>query len=434
MQTDSDRKTVGLAAAISIGIGGMVGGGIFAVLGLSVELARGGAPLAFLLAGIVTFLTAYSYTRLSVAFPSQGGTVAYLDRAFNPGIIVGGLNLLLWLSYIIMLSLYSYAFGSYGSSFFSNSNPVIMKHVLISAIVIFITVLNSFRADIIGKAETWIVVLKILILLFFLGIGLPRTRLENIAPATWSPPLSLVAGGMIIFLAYEGFELIANTAQDIRHPQRNLPRAFLFSVIFVIILYVLISVVTVSNLSIGKIISSRDYALAEAARPFLGQFGFRLIAMAALLSTTSAINATLYGAARLSYTIARDGELPGILEKKIWHRPLEGLIITSVLTLLIANIMDLSSISTVGSAGFLIIFAAVNLGNYKLRKETRSSGWIPLLGLLACLGALSAIIWQTIRTGPARLLVLAAMIIIALSTEILYRTLSGRKIKLTEAK
>jgi amino acid transporter len=412
----------------------MVGGGIFAVLGLSVQLARGGAPLAFMLAGIVTLLTAYSYARLSVAFPSQGGTVVFLDRAFNTGIVVGGLNILLWLSYIVMLSLYSYAFGSYGASFFPQSSAVLTKHILISSIVVLITILNSFKADIIGRAETWIVVLKVLILLFFLGIGLQHARLGSIAPATWSPPLNLIAGGMIIFLAYEGFELIANTADDIRDPVRNLPRAFFCSVIFVIALYVLISIVTVSNLSIGQIISSRDYALAEAARPFLGQFGFELIAVAALLSTSSAINATLYGAARLSYTIAKDGELPTILEKRIWRRPLEGLIITSVLTLLLANTLNLSSISTVGSAGFLIIFAAVNIANYKLRRQTRSAGWISLLGFAACLCAFSAIIWKTMVSDPSRLLVLVAMIVIALATEALYRYLSGRKIKLTAIK
>jgi amino acid transporter len=434
MQGIPNQRGLSLPGAISIGIGGMVGGGIFAVLGLSVELARGGAPLGFMLAGVVTLLTAYSYTRLSVTFPSQGGTVAFLDRAFRPGILVGGLNLLLWLSYIIMLSLYSYAFGSYGASFFADSNAPLIKHIMISSSVILITVLNSFSADIIGRAETWIVALKILILLFFLGIGIESIRLENIAPPTWSPPLRLVAGGMIIFLAYEGFELIANAAHDIRRPERNLPRAFFYSVIFVIILYVLISTITVSNLSIDKIIASRDYALAEAARPFLGRFGFRLIAVAALLSTSSAINATLYGAARLSYTIAKDGELPAILEKKIWHRPLEGLIITSVLTLLIANVLNLSSISTVGSAGFLIIFAAVNIGNYKLRRQTRSKAWISLFGFFACLGALLAVIWQTLITDPARLLILAALIIFALAAEALYRISSGRKIRLTVAK
>lgn len=434
MQTDPDRRGIGLFGAISIGIGGMVGGGIFAVLGLSVQLARGGAPLAFLLGGIVTLLTAYSYTKLSVAFPDQGGTVAYLDRAFRPGILVGSLNILLWLSYIIMLSLYAYAFGSYGSSFFSGSSAALMKHLLISAIIIFITLLNFLKADIIGEAETWIVALKILILLFFLAVGLQGARLASISPNTWSPPLNLVAGGMIIFLAYEGFELIANTAGDIRQPQRNLPRAFFYSVIFVIALYVLISVVTVSSLPISKIISSRDYALAEAARPFLGSFGFQLIALAALLSTTSAINATLYGAARLSYAIAKDGELPEILERKIWHRPIEGLIITSALTLLIANTLDLSSISTVGSGGFLIIFAAVNIANYRLRTQTRSRGLISLFGFLACLAAFSAIIWQTLSTNPVRLAALAIMIALALAIETIYRAISGRRIRLTSAK
>jgi len=291
-------------------------------------------------------------------------------------------------------------------------------------------VLNFFKADIIGKAETWIVMLKILILLFFLAIGMQSTRPANLAPATWSPPLSLIAGGMIIFLAYEGFELIANTAHDIRIPQKNLPRAFFISVMFVVILYVLISIVTVSSLSIDKIISSRDYALAEAARPFLGQSGFQLIALAALLSTISAINATMYGAARLSFTIAKERELPEILEKKIWNRPLEGLIITSALTLIMANIMDLSSISTVGSAGFLIIFAAVNLANFKLREDTGSRAWISLSGFLACLGALIAVIWQTIITDPARLFILAGLVIFALAIEALYRMLSGRKIHL----
>jgi amino acid transporter len=429
-----NKRGVGLMGAVSIGVGGMVGGGIFAVLGLSVQLAHGGAPLGFLLGGIVALLTAYSYARLSATFPSQGGTVTFLDRAFRPGILVGGLNVLLWLSYIIMLSLYAYAFGSYGSSFFSPSNASLIKHILISASVILITALNSFGAEIIGKAETWIVVLKVLILLFFLAVGIHSVQTARITPATWSPPLNLIAGGMIIFLAYEGFELIANTAHDIRNPEHNLPRAFFYSVIFVIFLYVSISLVTIGNLSIDRIVSSRDYALAEAARPFLGRFGFRLIALAALLSTGSAINATLYGAARLSYTIAKDGELPAILEKRVWHHPLEGLLITSILTLLIANILDLSSISMVGSVGFLIIFAAVNFGNYKLRERTQSRGWISLLGFVACLGASLAVLWQTIVTDPARLSILAAMILLALAIEALYRIVKGRKIKLTVAK
>lgn len=102
---------IGLGEAISIGIGGMVGGGIFAVLGLAVSLARGGTPLAFLFAGIIAFLTAYSYAKLSVAFPSSGGTVNYVNKAFGINAFSGGINNLLWISYIVMLSLYAAAFG-----------------------------------------------------------------------------------------------------------------------------------------------------------------------------------------------------------------------------------------------------------------------------------------------------------------------------------
>ncbi len=427
-------KKIGFLGAVAIGIGGMVGGGIFAVLGLSAQLSGGGAPISFAIAGLISLLTAYSYSRLSVSMPSQGGTVTFLDRAFKPGLIVGGLNILLWFSYIIMLSLYSYAFGSYGSTFGPESFEPILKHILICASIILIAGLNMLSADIIGRAEIWIVGLKVTILMIFIVFGLSGINAEQVSPASWSPPLQLIAGGMIIFLAYEGFELIANTAHDIRNPGKNLPRAFFSAVIFVILLYILIAVVAVGNLPVSKIVGAKDYALAEAARPFLGHFGFMLIACAALLSTGSAINATMYGTTRLSYIIARDGELPAVLEKKVWNRPLEGLILSSLMTLVIANVFDLSSISTMGSAGFLIIFAAVNGANVKLHRTTKSRRSISVLGLVACVGALAVLIWQTAISSPVRLLILVLMTGLAFIAEWIYRRLSGRKIRLSEPK
>ncbi len=125
-----------------------------------------------------------------------------------------------------------------------------------------------------------------------------------------------------------------------------------------------------------------EYALAAAAKPFMGQAGFSLIAIAALLSTASALNATLYGTSRLSFIIAKSGELPSALEKKIWNQPVEGLLITSGLTLIVANVFDLSGISTMGSSGFLIIFAAVNFANVRLYKRTNSYRWISFLGIV----------------------------------------------------
>jgi hypothetical protein len=393
-------------------------------------MARGGTVVAFTIAGIIALLTSYAYARLSVALPSSGGTVAFLNQAFGRGTFTGSLNVLLWLSYIVMLSLYAYAFGSYGATFFPDAWQPVTRHVFISFAVLGITLLNTLSADAIGRAEDWIVTLKLLILAVFIGVGCFGIEPERMSVSTWSSPLNLIAGGMIIFLAYEGFELIANTAEDVRNPARTLPLAFYGSVGGVVILYALVAAVTVGNLPLPRIVQAQDYALAAAARPFLGQEGFTLIAVAALLSTASAINATLYGAARLSFVIAKDGELPELLEKKVWNRPIEGLLITSGATLLLANTLDLTSISTIGSAGFLIIFAAVNLANVRLRHRTGGAWWISGPAFAACLAALGALLWRTAEHTPGKLWVLGVMLALAFGIETAYRVIRSREIRL----
>lgn len=424
------KESIGYWSVVSIGIGGMVGGGIFAVLGLAVQMAHGGTPIAFALAGMVALVTAYSYAHLSITYPTRGGTVEFLNQAFGPGILTGGLNILLWLSYIAMLSLYAYAFGSYGASFFPEAVQPIWRHLLISGAVVLFTCLNVMGAKTVGKSEDVIVALKLAILFVFLGAGLWSVSTQQLEPTAWSGPMQLVAGGMIIFLAYEGFELIANTAENVTSPRKILPRAYYSAVGFVIVLYILVSLVAVGNLPVKEIVAAKDYALAEAARPFLGSLGFTLIAIAALLSTGSAINATLYGTARISYVIAKEGELPEGLERKAWKRPIEGLLITSGLTLLVANLFDLSRISTMGSSGFLLIFAAVNASNARLASITGGKRWISILGAIVCLGALAILIGQRAMTSPKELWVLVVMLGSAFLIEAVYQRATGRVIKL----
>jgi amino acid transporter len=427
---DADRRSLlGFWAVVAIGIGGMVGGGIFAVLGLAVELAHGGTPVAFFIGGLVALLTSYSYAKLSVAFPSRGGTVEFLNQGFGVGIATGSLNVLLWTSYVVMLSLYAHAFGSYGASLFPPSVRPVADHLLLSGAIVLLTGLNAIGSRAVGEAEEWIVGFKIAILTLFVGIGLWGGDYHRALPATWTSLPGLVAGGMIIFLAYEGFELIANSARDVRRPETTLPRAFYTSVVFVIFLYVLVSLVAVVNLPVDRIVAARDFALAESAKPFLGAFGFTLIAVAALLSTGSAINATLYGTARVSYVIAKDGELPELLERKIWRRPLEGLLITSAFALLMANLFDLSSISVMGSAGFLLIFAAVNAVNFRLHGRTGSSRWLSGAGVVACLGALGTLVVQRMAKNPREIWAFAAMVGISAAIEIVYRAATGRTLK-----
>ena len=411
---------------MAIGVGGMVGGGIFAVLGLSVQITKGAAPVAFLLAGLVALLTARSYALLSKSFPSRGGTVTFVNRAFGSGLFSGGINVLLWLSYIVMLSLYAQAFGSYAASFLPADLRGAGMHVFLSAAIVLIAVLNLAGAATVARAERYIVAIKVAILVFFVAVGMAGVSAERLAPDQWSSPLAVVAGGMIIFLAYEGFELIANAAEDVADPGRTLTRAYYISVLFVIALYVLVAIVSVGSLPVSSLVDARDYALAEAARPALGTAGFTLIAIAALLSTASAINATLYGTGRLTYSIAKSRELPAQLQRPIWNQPLEGLLITAGATLLLANVLNLDSISTMGSAGFLIIFAVVNVAEAKTARSRGSAPWVSALAAAVCVGALIALVAISALGAIA---VFVGMVALAFGVEAIFRRVSGRPVR-----
>ena len=244
----------------------------------------------------------------------------------------GSLNVLLWLSYVVMLSLYALAFGSYGATFLPVAWRAIGKHGLISLCLVTITALNLFSAGVIGRAENWVVGLKVAILSFFVGVGFAGIKTTQFAPASWSPPLQLVAGGMIIFLAYEGFELIANTARDVRNVARTLPLAYYTAVGFVIALYVLVA---------------RHRGTSRRGQDRGGQ-RLRLGGSGTTLSRADRFHADrdrchvihrfrnqrhALWTARLSYCIARDGELPAMLERKVWGKRIEGLLITAGLTL-----------------------------------------------------------------------------------------------------
>jgi len=396
-------KKIGLKEAMSTGIGGMVGGGIFAVLGLAASLAKGGTPISFLIAGLIALITCYSYVKLSLSYPDRGGTVKFVNQGFGVGIFSGGVNNLLWISYIIMLALYASAFGSYAPNLLKlTGDTTIDAHIYGSAIVIIATAINYYSVAVVLKIEAYAVIIKLVILFAFIAIGgyglIGNPYLEQLSPENWESPFKLVAAGMVIFVAYEGFELIANTAPDIENPEKNIPRAYYWTVIFVILLYIVIACVTVGSLSFAKIATAKDYVLAEAAKPMLGQAGFTIITIAALISTFSAINASLYGGTRVNYEIAEDDELPHAFTYTFWNQPI-GLLITAILTLLAVNTLQLESISTAGSVGFLLIFAIVNFVGFKLSKEIKGNKLIPLLGFLACSIAVVVLLIQQYSTS-----------------------------------
>lgn len=423
-------KTIGLREAISIGIGGMVGGGIFAVLGLAVSLAKGGTPIAFLFAGIIALLTSYSYVKLSLAYPDRGGTVKFINQGFGQTIFSGGINNLLWLSYIIMLSLYASAFGSYAPNLYAITGGPMDFHIYATFIILLASGINYYSIKVVGAIESYAVIIKLIILIAFIGVGIygliGNANLEQLSPANWETPIKLLTGGMVIFVAYEGFELIANAAPDMEDPEKNIPRAYYISIIFVILLYIIIAVVTVGSLPFKEIATAQDYVLAEAAKPMLGQVGFTIITIAALISTFSAINASLYGGSRVSYEIAEDDELPNEFTSQLWNQPI-GLLITTILTLTLTNTLELESISTAGSVGFLLIFAIVNLVGFKLSKETKSNRTIALAGFILCSIAMLTLLQQQFGSNKVGVLVAVSLIGICFLIEWVYKKIENGK-------
>ncbi len=419
-------KKIGLKDAISIGIGGMVCGGIFAVLGLAVSLAKGGTPVAFLLAGIIALLTAYSYAKLSKKYPESGGTVRFVHQQYGNGIFAGAINNLLWISYIVMLALYASAFGSYGAELFTISgDKEIDVRICQTAIIVIALLINYLSVQLVSGIESVAVVVKLIILIAFIGIGfygfsLHPENLSQLSPGNWESPLLLLSGGMVIFVAYEGFELIANSISDLKNREKNTEKAYFGAVGFVVLLYILIAIVTVGALPFPEIADAKDYVLAKAAEPTLGGIGFTIITITALISTFSAINATILGSGRVNYDIAEDDELPRYFCHMFWGKPV-GLLITAILSIALVNLFNLQSISTAGSAGFLLIFCIVNYIGFKKHSELASKKWIHLVASLLCLLAFCTLIIQQFPQNKTGVIVALGIIVFCFIMEWFYK-------------
>jgi len=419
---------IGLIAAVSIGIGGMVGAGIFSILGIVAHAAGNAMWLAFAIGGVVALLSTYSYAKLGATFPSAGGATHFLVKSFGDGVLAGGLNLFMWAGYIISLALYATAFGGYAATFVTTTPSLLLLKSLAVASVVLLTLVNAFGATLMGRWETLIVAVKVAILVLFAAVGLCFIRPGYLSPELWPETKSVLFGAGVLFIGYEGFGLITNAAADMRDPRKMLPRALYISVILVIALYLAVALTVTGNLSDYEIEQSKDYALAEAAKPFLGQFGFRLIAIAALFSTASAINATLFGSANVCYMIARDGELPVGLSRTEWKDATGGLLLTAGLVVVVMLIFDLSGIAMMGSAAFLLIYAAVNAGHLKVLNQTGASAIIVWLSLLTCLAMFAILCLYTYQEQPRAIAALILIAAASFAAEWVYRRWTRRRI------
>ena len=424
-----EKKNIHLLSAVSIGVGGMIGAGIFSILGVAGAIAGPAVFLSFLIAGVVAMLCTYSFAKLGVTFPSAGGPVEFLVKGLGDTILSGGLNILLWIGYIFALALYANAFGEYAATFFSSQQGSFLSSLFAVLVILFFTGVNFIGARAVGRSEVFIVAVKVVILLLFAISGLFFIEPSHLSLSRWPAAHSIIFGAGVVFLAYEGFGLITNAAEDMETPSQTLPRALYTSVIFVGFVYVLVSITVMGNLTVSEVTEAKDYALAAAAKPFLGQVGFTIISVAALFSTASAINATLYGGANISYTLARHGELPAMFNRKLWGHAKEGLFITAGLVIFFAVFFKLEEIALLGSTVFLILYAMVHVAHFFLIKQTGARLSIIILSLAGCLIFLGFLIYYEITRYSQTLWALGVVTAVSFMMEWIYRKYSCRKIK-----
>lgn len=419
-------RALGFLDAFSIGIGGIVGGGIFATLGLATVESHGATFISFLVGGVVALLTAYSYVKLSIAFPSKGGTVTFINKAFGPGLFSGSLNTLLVMSYVVLLAVYAYAFANYAAAtFFPRENYDFWHRVLLTGVMVVLALVNFAGPALVEKSEGFFNFSKLLILFVFVVAGLAASGLTfgRLGHAEWVPAPQMVAAGMLVFLSYEGFELIANVSDQVKNRERNLPLAYYGSVVTAMVFYTLIIIVVLGHMTFAEVEGSKGYTLSAAAEIFMGRFGFVLLAVGAILATASAINAGLFGASKLPFMLAKAHEAQEVYETEMKGRYPVGLFVITALVLLIANFLNLHSLSAATSTGFILIFLMVNVACARLAPVIGARKWVCITGALVCAAALLILFVETARNPGNRkdLWFIGGLMVLPVVYQVVYR-------------
>ncbi len=397
------KPEFGLSELIAIGVGGMIGGGIFSVMGLAAGITGHATPVAFALGGLLALLGGYSYVKLALTFFSDGASFTYLEHAFpHHHAIAAIMGWTVVLGYIGTLALYAFTFGAYGSELLGQADLSLLRQILSVGVILAFMIINLHGAAATGKSEDLIVYIKIAMLGLLAIAGLPSARVSNLVPVFDQGIISVFMAAALIFVAFEGFQLITNAVCETKDPKRNIPRAIYGSIVIVLLIYVGLSIVAIGSISIDKIIAAEEYALAVAVEPSLGKGGRVLVSLAALLATSSAINATMFGASRMMAEMATDHAAPMAFSfKSRVDVPWIAIVVITALAIGLTALGGLELIAAFSSMTFLIVSAAVSVANYRLRDQTGARVDVILVSiglLLATIVVMIFYLWQEART------------------------------------
>jgi amino acid transporter len=408
-----EKKYLNVRQAAFIGVGAMVGAGIFALLGAAGEVAGSAVWLSFLIAGAIAGLQGYSFAKLGARYPSAGGLLEYVAKGFGDGHFTGITSWLTYAANAIVTAMVAVSFGSYASSMLTGGESAVWIKVFAAAIIIVMTGVNVVGSQLVANAQTVIVYVVLGILTVFAVVTLVNMTPHLLAPSGYPPVRDIISSVALTFFAFLGFGIITFTAKDLRKPARQLPKAMYLALAIATVIYVAIALGVFGTLTVDKVISSGGTALAVAAEPALGKAGYWLMSVTALFATAGATNAGLYPAPGLSERLAETGQFPPLMARKFGGRLSAGLAFEAVACLILAVVFKLDAIASIGSAVALLIFTLITAAHFRIRSQTGANAVILTVAIAAAAVVLVTFIFTTLIHEPASIITLLAILLLS---------------------
>ncbi|MFP4286733.1 MAG: APC family permease [Candidatus Izemoplasmataceae bacterium] len=426
MEKDYKKNSISLLGAIFLGTGVMISAGIFALTGQIAELSSKYFPIILIIGSIVTYFSAYSYIKFSQHYPSAGGIGMYLVEAYGKGVIASTASLMMIVSMIINQSLVARTFGSYLMTLFNQENNMIIIPALGVGLLIFSLIINlSGNAFIQGFTGIMSIVKIVGIILFSLGALYASgfvISFSQTSSATANPSLiDAFASIALAILAFKGFTTITNNGKEIVKPKKNVAKAIIFSILISLIVYLSVAFGVSGNLTVSEIIESKDYALAEAARPLFSGFGLYFTVSLAIIATITAIIASVFAVSRLIAMLADMGMIPHKQINENVRTQKQTLFYTVILAIILTIFFDLSRIASLGAILYIAMDIVIHVGlAFKKRKDINAKQWIVLSAIILDALVLSAFIYVKLLSDPFIVLIAIGMILALIVMEIFF--------------
>ena len=406
------RRSLSVRQAAFIGVGSMVGAGIFALLGAAGEVAGSAVWISFILAGGVSVLQGYSFAKLGARYPSAGGFLEYVVRGWGDGHFTGVLAWLLLAVNAIITAMVAVSFGSYASDALADTDEWVKPFAVL--ILLVMSVLNILGAHAVARAQTVIVVVVVGILIVFSIATLSNLDVDLLAFSGYPALRDIVSSVALTFFAFLGFGVITFTAKDLADPTHQLPKAIYLALGIATVVYVAVALGVFGTLTVDEVIDSGGTALAVAAEPVLGAAGYWLMTVTALFATAGATNSGLFPAAGLAQEMATIGQFPPQMGHRVGGRAPMGILVTAAAAIVLAISMDLSAIASIGSAVALVVFTLVTFGHLRIRHETGARTWLLLLANLTTVVVLVAFALTTLVEEPGTAVALVAILLLGI--------------------